>query len=165
MSPRFGIEVEKDSFNFASAHFLIFADGKREALHGHNYQVTVAVEGDLDRAGLVLNFTALKPLVKKVCDGLDHRTLVPSKNPGLKIHFGHREVEIIYRDQRIILPRRDVVLIPIMNVTTELLAEHLAKQIWRKIHQAFPDAKLSLIEVAVEEGRGQRGFFRQNRRS
>ncbi|MGH7811766.1 MAG: 6-carboxytetrahydropterin synthase, partial [Candidatus Binatia bacterium] len=37
----FSIEVAKDYFNFASAHFLIFANGRREPLHGHNYQVSV----------------------------------------------------------------------------------------------------------------------------
>jgi hypothetical protein len=56
MSRRFSIEVAKDYFNFASAHFLIFVDGRREPLHGHNYQVSVAMEGELDRAGVVLDF-------------------------------------------------------------------------------------------------------------
>ena len=46
MSRRFSIEVAKDYFNFASAHFLIFANGRREPLHGHNYQVSVAMEGE-----------------------------------------------------------------------------------------------------------------------
>jgi len=50
MPRRFSIEVAKDYFNFASAHFLIFANGRREHLHGHNYQVSVAMEGELDRA-------------------------------------------------------------------------------------------------------------------
>ena len=31
---RFGVRVYKQYFNFASSHFLIFADGTREALHG-----------------------------------------------------------------------------------------------------------------------------------
>ena len=51
------IEVAKDYFNFASAHFLIFAKGRREPLHGHNYQVSVAMEGELDRGrGIGLHY-------------------------------------------------------------------------------------------------------------
>jgi 6-pyruvoyltetrahydropterin/6-carboxytetrahydropterin synthase len=56
MSRSFSIEVAKDYFNFASAHFLIFSNGQREPLHGHNYQVSVVMEGELDPAGVVLDF-------------------------------------------------------------------------------------------------------------
>ncbi len=162
MPRRFSIEVEKDYFNFASAHFLIFANGRREALHGHNYQVSVAVEGELDRAGVVLDFISFKPLVKKVCDGLDHRTLIQSDSPLLEIHQGRKDVEVLYKGQRLILPRRDVVLLPIANTSTELLAEYIAGELRRRVKQQFSGAKLRLIEIGVEESRGQRGFFRGN---
>jgi 6-pyruvoyltetrahydropterin/6-carboxytetrahydropterin synthase len=160
MAKRFSIEVAKDYFNFASAHFLIFADGRREALHGHNYQVSVAIEGELDRAGVVLNFIAFKPLVKKICDGLDHRTLIQKASPDLKVRRDSRKVEVLYRNQQIVLPRRDVILLPLVNTSTELLAEHIAGEIRRAVRRKFPAAKLRFMEVAVDETRGQRGLFR-----
>jgi 6-pyruvoyltetrahydropterin/6-carboxytetrahydropterin synthase len=160
MPRRFSIEVEKDYFNFASAHFLIFANGKREALHGHNYQVSVAVEGDLDKAGVVLDYITFKPLVKEVCDSLDHRTLVQSASSLLRVRRGRKDVEVLYKDQRLVLPRRDVILLPIANTSTELLAEYIATKIRRRVQRQFPGAKLHLMEVGVEESRGQRGFFR-----
>lgn len=160
MSRRFSIEVDKDYFNFASAHFLIFANGKREALHGHNYQVSVAVEGELDRAGVLLDFITFKPLVKKICDELDHRTLIQGDSPLLKIRQHRKDVEVLYRDQRLILPRRDVILLPIANTSTELLAEYIAGQFRRSVRRQFPGARLHLIEIGVEESRGQRGCFR-----
>ena len=160
MPRRFIIEVEKDYFNFASAHFLVFANGKREALHGHNYQVSVAVEGDLDRAGIVLDFITFKPVIKKICDDLDHRTLIQRDSPALKIRRGGDHVTVAYRDQRIVLPRRDALLLPLANTSTELLAEYIAGQIRRKVRRQFPGAKLREIEVGVEEARGQRGFYK-----
>ena len=160
MPRRFSIEVAKDYFNFASAHFLIFANGKREALHGHNYQVSVAVEGDLDRAGVLLDFITFKPLVKRVCDDLDHHTLIQKDSPLLKIRQDHKGVEVLYKNQRIILPRRDIILLPIVNTSTELLAEYIADKIRQTTQRQFPGARLHLIEVGVEEARGQRGFFR-----
>ena len=160
MPRRFTIEVEKDYFNFASAHFLVFANGRREALHGHNYQVSVAVEGDLDRAGVVLDFIALKPLIKRICDELDHRTLIQRDCDALKIRRGGDHVTVAYRDQRIVLPRRDALLLPIANTSTELLAEYIAGQIRRRVRLHFPGAKLRNLEVGVEEARGQRGFFK-----
>src|SRR5581483_10142851 len=98
MPRRFTIEVEKDYFNFASAHFLVFANGKREALHGHNYQVYVAVEGEIDRAGVVLDFISFKPVVKQICDELDHRTLIQKDCPALTVHRADEHVTVGYRN-------------------------------------------------------------------
>jgi 6-pyruvoyltetrahydropterin/6-carboxytetrahydropterin synthase len=158
MSRRFSIEVAKDYFNFASAHFLIFANGRREPLHGHNYQVSVAMEGELDRAGVVLDFITFKPLVKGVCDALDHRTLIQTDSSMIQVRKGVREIKILYKKQRLVLPRGDVILLPIANTSTELLAEYIAGQIKRKVRQNFR-ADIRYMEVAVEEARGQRGIF------
>ena len=106
MAKSFSIEVAKDYFNFASAHFLIFANGQREALHGHNYQVSVVMEGELDRAGVVLDFISFKPVVKRICDALDHRTLIQTGSPAIDVRKRAHEVEVRYKKQKIILPRR-----------------------------------------------------------
>jgi 6-pyruvoyltetrahydropterin/6-carboxytetrahydropterin synthase len=159
MSRRFSIEVAKDYFNFASAHFLIFANGRREPLHGHNYQVSVAMEGELDRAGVVLDFITFKPLVKQVCDALDHRTLIQTNSSTIQVHKKANEIEILHKKQRLVLPRRDVILLPIANTSTELLAEYIAGQIKQKVRQNFA-VTIHSMKVAVEEARGQRGIFR-----
>ena len=160
MSRTFSIEVAKDYFNFASAHFLIFANGQREPLHGHNYQVSVKLEGELDRAGVVLDFITFKPMVKRICDSLDHRTLIQTKSPILQVSRRTKEIEVRYRQQKIILPKRDVLLLPLANTSTELLAEHVANRIRRGVRQNFHGAKIRFMEVGVEEARGQRAFFR-----
>jgi 6-pyruvoyltetrahydropterin/6-carboxytetrahydropterin synthase len=159
MSRRFTIEVAKDYFNFASAHFLVFANGDREALHGHNYQVGATLEGELDRAGVVLDFITFKPLVKQLCDDLDHRTLIQSRSPSLKLFKKNNAIEIRYKKQRILLPKRDVLLLPLINTSTELLAEYIAKQLQQRVRRQFPGANIRYLEVAVEEARGQRGVF------
>jgi 6-pyruvoyltetrahydropterin/6-carboxytetrahydropterin synthase len=159
MPRRFSIEVAKDYFNFASAHFLIFADGKREPLHGHNYQVAVKLEGEIDRAGVILDFIAFKPLVKRVCDDLDHRTLIQTGSPVLKVTTRNQAVEILYKKETFLLPRGDVILLPLANTSTELLAEFVAQRIRSKVRRQFPEISLRTIEVSVEEARGQRGTF------
>jgi 6-pyruvoyltetrahydropterin/6-carboxytetrahydropterin synthase len=160
MSRRFSIEVAKDYFNFASAHFLIFANGRREPLHGHNYQVSVALEGELDRSGVILDFITFKPLVKQVCDNLDHRTLIQTKSPMISVHQRARVVEIVYKKQKLLLPRGDVILLPLVNTSTELLAEHVGKQIRRIVQQKFPATRITFMQIGVEEARGQRGIYR-----
>ena len=160
MSRSFSIEVAKDYFNFASAHFLIFSNGQREPLHGHNYQVSVVMEGELDPAGVVLDFISFKPLVKRICDGLDHRTLIQTASPVITLRQRPHEIELRYTQQKIILPRQDVLLLPLINTSTELLAEYVAGQIRRRVRRNFPKSQIRYLEVGVEEARGQRGFFR-----
>lgn len=160
MSRSFRIEVAKDYFNFASAHFLIFSNGQREPLHGHNYQVSVVMEGELDAAGVLLDFISFKPLVKRICDDLDHRTLIQSASPMVDLRQRPHEIELRYKQQKIILPRQDVLLLPLVNTSTELLAEYVAGQIRRKVRRSFPKSQIRYLEVGVEEARGQRGFFR-----
>jgi 6-pyruvoyltetrahydropterin/6-carboxytetrahydropterin synthase len=159
MSRRFSIEVAKDYFNFASAHFLIFADGTREPLHGHNYQVGVKLEGELDGAGVILDFISFKPVVKRICDDLDHRTLIQTESPILKVSRRNKTVEILYKKETFLLPRSDVILLPLTNTSTELLAEYVSQQIRRKVRRQFPRTMVRTIEVSVEEARGQRGTF------
>lgn len=160
MSRSFSIEVAKDYFNFASAHFLIFSNGQREPLHGHNYQVSIVMEGELDPAGVVLDFISFKPLVKRICDGLDHRTLIQTASPVITLRQRPHEIELRYKQQKIILPRQDVLLLPLINTSTELLAEYVAGQIRRRVRRNFPKSQIRYLEVGVEEARGQRGFFR-----
>jgi hypothetical protein len=53
-----------------------------------------------------------------------------------------------------------VILLPLANTSTELLAEYIAKQIQRRVRRQFPATNIRYMEVAVEEARGQRGIFR-----
>lgn len=158
---RFGVRVYKESFDFASAHFLIFADGAREQLHGHNYRVRVEVRGDL-HGDMVLDFGQLKPLVRELCQQLDHRVLLPSENPHLQVTRDDEagEIEAVLQGGgRFLFPAADVVVLPIPNTTTERLAEFVGLQLIPAVRERVPGARLREIEVEVEEAAGQSGFF------
>ncbi|MBI3726597.1 6-carboxytetrahydropterin synthase [bacterium] len=160
MSESFAVRVYKEYFNFASAHFLIFADGAREELHGHNYQVRVSARGALDAGDVVLDFTKLKPLVKKTCDGLDHRVIFPTGHPLLRVARTGESCEAVFSGkERFVIPARDVVLLPIHNTSTERLAEWIAHEVLGRIRSELPAARLSSLEVEVEESGGQCGVF------
>jgi 6-pyruvoyltetrahydropterin/6-carboxytetrahydropterin synthase len=60
---------------FASAHFLRDYKGKCENLHGHNYRVQVAMEGELDKSGMVFDFADLKGRLRKTSEYMDHQCL------------------------------------------------------------------------------------------
>ena len=61
---------------FAAGHYLRNYKGKCENPHGHNYKVRVTLEGgELDKAGLLLDFKDLKDVMKHVIDRLDHQMI------------------------------------------------------------------------------------------
>lgn len=69
----FEVRVEK---TIAAAHRLFDYDGPCEALHGHNYRIEVAYTGtELDRFGMLVDFTEIKKAFHAVLDTLDHTYL------------------------------------------------------------------------------------------
>ncbi len=62
--------------SFAAAHYIKNYHGKCENLHGHNYKVRVYVKGeDLDKGGMLLDFSILKKALKEIFKDLDHKNL------------------------------------------------------------------------------------------
>ncbi len=62
--------------HFSSAHYLRNYPGRCEHLHGHNWEVEVAVVArDLNEIDVGIDFKDLKSLVSRVLDGLDHKNL------------------------------------------------------------------------------------------
>ena len=156
---RFGIKVDKQYFNFASAHFLLFPDGTREELHGHNYQVAVEVEGELMEGDVVLDFIPFKPIVKRCCDALDHRTLFPTKSEWLTVEEVDGSYEVRHGSDRFLFPKQDVRLLPITNTSSERLAEYLAVEIVRLTRDEIPTARLTSVRVSVQESPGQAAIY------
>jgi len=61
---------------FSAAHYLSHYKGKCEKLHGHNYKVRVWVKGnELNKAGMLIDFSDLKRTLKEITDVLDHSLL------------------------------------------------------------------------------------------
>ena len=62
--------------HFDAAHALRNYHGKCENLHGHRYEVVVALDRDtLDEAGMAYDFTALKRELDAILDRFDHHNL------------------------------------------------------------------------------------------
>ncbi len=155
----FRVHVAKDYLVFSSAHFITFAGHRCEALHGHNYRVGVALDGELQPDGwYVLDFSVLKQVMKRLCDEIDHKVLLPSSNPRLTVSERDGSVTVAYAGTpRYVFPREDCALLPIPNTTVEMLAQYLAGRLRRELPD---DAHVSRIEVEVEESFGQSAVYR-----
>ncbi len=159
LQERFGIRLYKEYFNFAAAHFLIFPDGSREELHGHNYRATLELDGPLGPGGLVADFLQVKPVFRALCDGLDHRVLLPGQNRFLDVEEDEREVTAKLAEDRWIFPRRDVRVLPIENTASELLARHLCMEFMDALARHLPFVAVQRVLVSVQESRGQSAVY------
>ncbi len=156
---RWSISIEKDYLKFSAAHFLIFPDGTAERLHGHNYKVFVEVQTGLDAHGLVVNFKAIKPMVRRLCDELDEHLLIPGQHPVLRAVVVGTQMEIRYRERCYTLPADEVIVLPIGNTSAENLATWFARQLRERMRAAWPHLQIQMLSVGVEETPGQRGIY------
>ena len=158
----FRVSVSKDYLVFASAHFITFRGHQCETLHGHNYRVGIAVDGTLDdEVRFVVDFSVLKQAARRVVDAVDHKVLLPLRNPKLVITESGGSVHVtVNGEPRYVFPRRDCALLPIDNSTAELLAEYLGDQV-REDLTAQGLTHLTLLELEVEESAGQVAVYRR----
>lgn len=158
----FRVRLEKENFKFSCSHFTIFGPTKAEALHGHNYYVTVElVLTDLDPTlGMAFDFNLVKPMVKAIADRLDERVLVPERSTFLTVQKTADRVIATYAGKKYDLPAVDVILLPVVNVTSEELARHFANELKSGLAK-HPDtlARVEAISVGIEETRGQSVFY------
>jgi 6-pyruvoyltetrahydropterin/6-carboxytetrahydropterin synthase len=155
------IHVDKQYFNFSSAHFLLFNDGSREPIHGHNYWAWVEVEGDLGPAGYLLDYITFKPVFRALCDELDHKMLYPTRSEVLTIREDGDNVHVTHNDgSTFSTPKQDTLLLDLPNTSTELLATYLAHRLYDALVERNEHQHLHAITVGVEEAPGQQGVFR-----
>lgn len=153
-SERYVVRVTKDSLVFSAGHFITYNGTECERLHGHNYRVAVEVEGPLDENRYVFDFIALRDRTQSVVAELDHRMLLPTRNPLITVEEVGRNVRARFGDREWSFPREDCVLLPIENTTAELLARWIAHRLAGALgrdHHFVPQ----IMRVEVEENIGQ----------
>jgi 6-pyruvoyltetrahydropterin/6-carboxytetrahydropterin synthase len=157
----FRVSVTKDYLVFASAHFITFAGHRCEGLHGHNYRVRVTVEGALDEeAWFVFDFVVLKKIMRRLCDEIDHKVLLPLENPKIQLSEDGDSLRVAYEGKpRYVFPKVDCALLPLPNTTVEMLAELLTKRLRSEL-DAMGARGLTAIEMEVEENFGQSAVYR-----
>jgi 6-pyruvoyltetrahydropterin/6-carboxytetrahydropterin synthase len=158
----FRVTVTQDYLVFASAHFITFAGHRCEPLHGHNYRVGVTLEGALDEESwYVVDFSELKRIMRQLCDEIDHKVLLPLRNPKLDVRERDGAVTVAYEGkQKYLFPVEDCALLDIPNTTVEMLAQFLATRV-RAAMNDLGVRTLTALELEVEENFGQSATYRE----
>lgn len=155
----FTLQVTKEFLSFSAAHFIAYR-GSRERLHGHNYTVGVTVEGELGRDGYVIDFGLVKRAAKRICDEFDERMLIPTGSDAISVVELDGAVEITCEDgARFLLPRTDVVLVPIAHSSVEELSRHVCERLAEQL-RACASGGLRAVGVSVGEAPGQAASYR-----
>jgi len=150
--PRFTLRLAKGDFKFSAAHFTLFGPTEAEPLHGHNYRVLVEVGGEeIDELGLLVETGILKRRVRELLVELDDRVLLPERSPHLDIDVAGGTIDCRYGERAYRFPEREVVLLPLVNVTMELLA----RMVWRRLADDLGSAAVTHLAVEIEETDGQ----------
>jgi 6-pyruvoyltetrahydropterin/6-carboxytetrahydropterin synthase len=150
------IEISKEYLNFSAGHFTIFSATEREHLHGHNFQVRCNVTAAVGADGMAFDYVMLKRVLKALCDQLDERLLLPERSPHLRLESVDGAVYAWFGDESLRFLVRDVLLLPIRNVTIEELAELLLGRL--RARQELVGLDLREIELGVSSGAGQWAF-------
>ncbi|MDZ7620008.1 MAG: 6-pyruvoyl tetrahydropterin synthase family protein [Patescibacteria group bacterium] len=153
MTKQYAIRVAGDGLRFSAAHFITFASGQVEPLHGHDYHVAAELEAPLGPHGYTIDFLAVDRILKDLLNELDHRTLLPQRHPSLTVDIRATEIELSLGSRRWLLPREDCVLLPVENTTSEALAGYLAERLSDKLAAQSPHLPTTL-RIHLTESNG-----------
>jgi 6-pyruvoyltetrahydropterin/6-carboxytetrahydropterin synthase len=150
------IHVKRARFKFSCAHMTVFPDGSKERLHGHNYYLSMTVELRSIKFSDMIDFAPIKEALARLCAEWKERTLVAEHNPHLElIEDNEREIEFRLCGERYVLPRGDVLLLPIDNAAVEPLSAHACERLCEILEGDLPTSVVKAIEVTIEENPGQ----------
>jgi 6-pyruvoyltetrahydropterin/6-carboxytetrahydropterin synthase len=159
LEAQFSIKVYKQYFNFAASHFMIFENGTREPLHGHNYRVMFRGVAPQLSGDMVFDFLDIKPIIRDLCNTLDHKLIIPKDHPLIRIDCSEKNTVITTPDEcQFSIPTTDVLLLPILNSSAELIAVHISQEVRRIVFEKY-QFKFSELEIEVEETPGQSAVY------
>jgi len=134
-------------YRFSAAHAGLHG-GELEPLHGHTYQVTLTLVAGVDEGGMVVDFGDIAELLSGLIAPLKRRTLMPRQLPGGRVAVEGGQVLVECGNKRYSLPEQDVVLLPVLNTSTEALARWLLDEL--TTDRCWPD-RFQLAELTVAE--------------
>jgi 6-pyruvoyltetrahydropterin/6-carboxytetrahydropterin synthase len=151
---RHRIVIAREQYKVSCAHMTVFADGTKERLHGHNYAIKLALDVDSIAFADMIPFAPIKAALADLCADWKEHVLVAAHNPYFDLLRDDHELEFTLCGARYVLPREDVILLGVDNISVEQLSLHIA----RRLHQALTPllgAHVRSLEVTVEESPGQ----------
>ncbi len=123
------VELQKESMKFSAGHTTIFSATEREPLHGHMYQVYLALSTVVEENGMTFDYRYYKQKVHALCRQLNQTFLMPTQSPFLT----HREDStyhyFTFNHKTMPFLKEDVTLLPLTNITVEELSRWFVQEL------------------------------------
>lgn len=123
------IELQKESMRFSAGHTTIFSATERESLHGHHYGVYLALTTWVEENGMTFDYRYYKAKVHELCRHLNQTFLMPMYSPYLKQEEDEQYYYFTFNHQKIPFLKRDVTLLPVVNITVEELSRWFVEEL------------------------------------
>lgn len=150
------VELHKEEFSFSAGHFTIFSASEREDLHGHNYNVSVLLQVLIRENGMAFDYRFYKNKIQTLCQMLDRRFLLPSLSKYLTLEDADDMWFAHFHHERIPFLKRDVMILPICNVTIEELSHWFLQRLTEDSLELKTHG-IETMTVKVYNGPGQSG--------
>jgi len=134
---------------FQSAHILPESE-KCSHLHGHSYTIDLKIGGDVKEDMALLDFTALKNMLREIAQNFDHKMLIPGKDKRFVKENGNIRGRVHGREY--LFPVEDCFILPSKACTAEALAKF--------VHDLFVSKiKGYRVEIGITEGFGSEAWY------
>jgi 6-pyruvoyltetrahydropterin/6-carboxytetrahydropterin synthase len=147
------IEISKEYLHFNAAHFTIFSATEREDLHGHTFYATAEIDSPVGDDGLAFDYNLIKTRLESLCDELDEKVLLPERSPYLRLEQTDDYLVACFASERIPFLPRDVLTLPVRNITVEELAPWFLERL--RAEPAIAGLAITRLLLRVSSGPGQ----------
>ncbi len=140
------------NLRFSACHFIP-DHPKCGRLHGHTYAMSATIVG-AQIHDFVMDFDDLKKDVAEICEALDHKILLASRDADVQIQTtraGDISVTVGKCGKRYCFPREDVLMLPINSASAEDLCCFLLDELCNKLDLST----ITEVSVRLDEGLGQ----------
>lgn len=147
------IDGWKGGIRFSACHMLLRHE-KCSRLHGHSYAIHLKVFGELDENHMLADFGNMKDILRNLAKELDHRIIIPTMNPDIKIdeNKNSETLTVNMLEKIYTFPVGDTIRLPIPTTTVEELSKYV---LTRFIAETELPGGVNQVSIGVDEGWGQ----------
>ncbi len=151
MMTKYITRIEKTGMKFCASHFLTEEFGKCFRLHGHDYIINVSVRGSIQDSGVVIDFSILKKVIKRVILPMAHKILIPALDGPYTVREDPEKPDhlLIAKDGNIKyrFPKKLTFSIPTNSVTAENICIYLYKHLKQQSELRAYEIRIELSET------------------
>lgn len=146
------------NLRFSAAHFLPTHD-KCQRIHGHDYSVSVEIEG-VEKSGFVVDFLLVEKVLRDILDRMDHRVLLPEQSNDLEWHESEKNMVISYNAFQISVPLEFIYRVKVPSTSSEDLSDYIADLLMSELKD---EKNVKSLTLCIYEGPGRGACATRNR--